>query len=90
MFNHIKEKLSAGWNEVGDDWDKIIDWFTTNKKEIIMSLFSRLEASEAKIVALETAATPVDTSAFAKEADLAALTTEVTALKDAVGTPTVA
>lgn len=86
MLNHLKEKLAAEWLETRNDIHKIRNWFITNEKEIIMTLFARIEAAEAEIASLKatpaTGVTPADVTAA-----VAPVEAKVDALAALVGTP---
>jgi hypothetical protein len=61
---------------------RIINYLTTKERKLIMTLFERIEALEAKTPA------PIDTSNLATKDEVAAVDTKVTELAALVGTPT--
>lgn len=77
MLKRLKTKLAALWH-------KLVNFLTTKERKLIMTLFARVEAIEAKIAA---EVTPVDPTAAIAVA-IAPVEAKVDALAELVGTPT--
>lgn len=89
MLTHLKEKLAKEWLEVKGDLHKIKNWFHSNEKEILMTLFTRVEAIEPALAAVQAdvAALKALPAAVDQTAAIAAVEKKVDDLAALVGTP---